>query len=115
MSMIRRVCFGMAASSLAFASPAMACDLHGPGQLGGFHRYNPFASALQQFPQAPASAQSAAAEDAPVASKKDTKATKEAKRRLEALVEDDKSAAGRDKSGDSDAREAAQEGRGNPF
>ena len=111
MSMIRRVCFGMAASSLAFAGPAMACDLHGPGQLGGFHRYNPFASALQQFPEAPASAQSAAAEEAPVVRKKDAKATKEAKRRLEALVEEEKNAQGRD----ADAREAAQEGRGNPF
>ncbi|MEM6856240.1 MAG: hypothetical protein AAF559_00080 [Pseudomonadota bacterium] len=105
----------MAVSSLAFAAPSMACDLHGPGQLGGFHRYNPFASAMQQSPEAPTSAQRAAAEEAPVARKKDAKATKEAKRRLEALVEDDKNASGRDTADYKDAREAAQEGRGNPF
>ncbi|MEL6738051.1 MAG: hypothetical protein AAFO28_03920 [Pseudomonadota bacterium] len=105
----------MAVSSLAVAGPAMACDLHGPGQLGGFHRYNPFASALQQFPEAPATAQSAAAEDAPIARKEDTKAKEEAKRRLEALVDEDKSGAGRDSASDKDSREAAQEGRGNPF
>ena len=115
MSMIRRASVVMAASSLAFAGPAMACDLHGPGQLGGFHRYNPFASALQQFPEAPASAQSAAADEAPVARKEDTKAKKEAKRRLEALVDEEKKASGRVTADDKDSREAAQEGRGNPF
>lgn len=115
MPIIRRVCLGMAVSSLAIAGPAIACDLHGPGQLGGFHRYNPFASALQQFPEAPATAQSAAADDAPVTRKEDTKAKEEAKRRLEALVDEDKNPSGRDADDNRDAREAAQEGRGNPF
>mgnify|MGYP001799761162 FL=1 len=39
----------MAALSVS-ATSAAACDLHGPGQFGGFHRYNPFAAALQNAP-----------------------------------------------------------------
>lgn len=38
--------------SVALTSPAMACNLHAPGQMGAFHRYNPFAVAMQRMPPA---------------------------------------------------------------
>jgi hypothetical protein len=63
---------------------ASACDLHGPGQFGGFHRYNPFASALQNAPTAKAPKQSAKAETEASGAKTEV-SPKEAKRRQEAL------------------------------
>ena len=43
---LRNVLLVSAAASLGVAAPAAACDRHGPGQMGGFHRYNPFADAF---------------------------------------------------------------------
>ena len=89
--MIKRAsqCLVVAATALTFASPALACDLHGPGQLGGFHRYNPFASAMSDFPELPKAPQEQAESDdkSEKASKKDDKAKKEDKRRQDALEE----------------------------
>lgn len=52
-SMLASRFFVLATAAFALAAPALACNLHPPGQIGGFHRYNPFASALQQMPPAP--------------------------------------------------------------
>lgn len=73
-----------AAASLGIAIPAAACDLHGPGQMGGFHRYNPFAHALNNLDSSPLAKKQPVIirkEDA----EKSEKAKKEAKRRQEAL------------------------------
>lgn len=44
--LLRKILLASAATSLGLSAPAAACDQHGPGQSGGFHRYNPFANAL---------------------------------------------------------------------
>ena len=43
---LRNVLLVSAAASLGEAAPAAACDRHGPGQMGGFHRYNPIEDAF---------------------------------------------------------------------
>jgi hypothetical protein len=42
----RKVLLVSAAICFGATAPAAACDQHGPDQMGGFHRYNPFASAF---------------------------------------------------------------------
>lgn len=46
---MRKLLLTSAAAPLGLAVPAAACDLHGPGQIGGFHRYNPFANSLNNI------------------------------------------------------------------
>jgi len=74
---------------VSVAAPAAACDMHGPGQMGGFHRFNPFASAMQGFPDLPKTNQDdgQSQDKSPAAAKKSKKAQKEAKRRQKALEE----------------------------
>ncbi|MEM9312071.1 MAG: hypothetical protein AAGA34_11565 [Pseudomonadota bacterium] len=95
------------ATMAAIASPAAACDLHGPGQMAGFHRYNPFAGALQQFPDASKTSESVAEAEALAAKKKDAEQARDARRRQQAIDRDEP----RDEDRDSDARGNAQEGR----
>ncbi|MEM1289723.1 MAG: hypothetical protein AAGH60_15340 [Pseudomonadota bacterium] len=44
--------FFLLTASVALTGPAFACNLHAPGQMGAFHRYNPFAAAMQHRPPA---------------------------------------------------------------
>ncbi|MEO1730594.1 MAG: hypothetical protein AAFR64_07640 [Pseudomonadota bacterium] len=77
----------VASAALTVTSPALACDLHGPGQLGGFHRYNPFASAMGDFPELPKAPQEDTQDKAEKSAKKSEKTKKEDKRRQEVLEE----------------------------
>lgn len=102
---ILRVSLISSAALIGIAAPASACDLHEPGQMGGFHRYNPFASALQNFPKAPQSSQSGA--DVERAAAKTEKQKKEDDRRQRALEEEPDADAERD----ADLRSGSQQGR----
>lgn len=81
----------LSAASLALSTPTLACNLHAPGQMGGFHRYNPFASDLQQMPPAPRTALAKAESDTGKA-EQTVKKEREDKRRQKVLEEaaDDK-------------------------
>ena len=81
------VVLAAAAAFTMSASAASACDLHGPGNFGGFHRYNPFASAMQNAP-APDLPKAAKPQEASAKTAKAAKPEvdeKEAKRRAKAL------------------------------
>ncbi|MEM1196149.1 MAG: hypothetical protein AAGH57_08605 [Pseudomonadota bacterium] len=94
---------------MALGVPAAACDLHGPGQMAGFHRYNPFASTFQQLPEGSRATQGAADAES-FASKKKKKSAQQdedARRRQRAL--DAQETGGADSSGG--RREKTEEGR----
>ena len=84
---LRNILLVTATASLGLAAPAAACDQHGPGQMGGFHRYNPFASALNNL----GTRDDTRKDPAIVRRDKSEKAKKEDKRRQNALEEQAKS------------------------
>ncbi|MEM6493137.1 MAG: hypothetical protein AAF650_02040 [Pseudomonadota bacterium] len=93
---------------MALGVPAAACDLHGPGQMAGFHRYNPFASTFQQLPEGSRATQGAAdAESFASKKKKSAQQDEDARRRQRAL--DAQETGGADSSGG--RREKTEEGR----
>ena len=104
--LFRKAILATAAASLGVAAPAAACDQHGPGQSGGFHRYNPFASALNNL------GVDAFKKDETVIirrakPKADEKAKKEDKRRQAALDAE----AAEAKAAEADLRERNRQGR----
>ena len=102
--LLRTIFLASAAVSLGVAAPAAACDQHGPGQMGGFHRYNPFADA---FGNIKSRAEQFAQSDY-VRGDDDKKAKVEKKKREEAIDVEAES----EKARKADLREKAQEGRG---
>lgn len=92
---------------MALGAPAAACDLHGPGQMAGFHRYNPFASTFQQLPDASRAAQSVADAETFAVKKKSARQDQDARRRERALDDEGAREAAREK----EARGNAQEGQ----
>ncbi|MEO0641873.1 MAG: hypothetical protein AAFY47_00445 [Pseudomonadota bacterium] len=105
--MFSRFLFAMVGVATAHGSPAMACNLHAPGQVAGFHRYNPFASTMQQYPDASANAESTADAKALSAKKETEEQQREARRRQRALEREE----ARSADDESDARGNVQEGR----
>ena len=102
---LRNVLLVSAAASLGVAAPAAACDRHGPGQMGGFHRYNPFADA---FNNVLSRADQFASSEVVARRDKSEKRKAEDKKREEALDAD----ATKAEKKTADLRERRQQGRG---
>ena len=94
-----------AAASLGVAAPAAACDQHGPGQMGGFHRYNPFANAFNNIQSG---AHRLAKSD--VAASRDTSEKRKADKKKREKALDAEAEA--EKARKADLRERQQQGRG---
>ncbi len=103
--LLRTVLLASATASLGVAAPAVACDQHGPGQIGGFHRYNPFANA---FNNVQTRGETVAKSEATVRREESEKRKAENKKRAEALDEE----AEAEKKAKADLRSNNQQGRG---
>lgn len=79
------VLLAAAATLSVSGASASACDLHGPGQFAGFHRYNPFASTMQNSAPAATAPKQSAKADKKAGGADPEVAAKEAKRRQAAL------------------------------
>lgn len=109
--LLRKVFLASAAASLGVAAPVAACDLHGPGQMAGFHRYNPFANAFEGIQSR---AQEIAKTEATAKRDDDAKRKADEKKRQKALEADakDEVDAAAEKARKADLRERSQQGRG---
>ena len=106
--LLRTISLASAAAALAVAAPAAACDLHGPGQSGGFHRYNPFANAFNNI-------QSRAEQftNSEIVRRDETPKDKAEKKKREKALDADAEAEA-EKARKADLREKNQQGRGAP-
>jgi len=105
--LFRKALLASAAASLGVAAPAAACDRHEPGQGGGFHRYNPFASALNTLGTSNTFKKDETVIIRRAKPKADEKAKKEDKRRQAALDAEAEEA----KANEADLRERNRQGR----
>ena len=103
--LLRKITLASAAA-LGVAAPAAACDLHGPGQSGGFHRYNPFANAFNNI-------QSRAEQftNSEIVRRDETPKDKAEKKKREKALDAEAEA---EKARKADLREKNQQGRGAP-